>query len=304
MNHYVTFADTNYMPLALTLYESILKYSKGEFCLHFLVNSEKDFALIKNLPNIKAYLFDECKKENDCFQTLEGFTKKHNDFSPFHFMTTPVFTHHVMSRNDVSVLYLDADLFFYDDPDLIIKSIRDKSIGLCTHKSMMREKGGPNNGYFNVGSIYFANDQLGKECLEWWVSVCLDNQNPFFSVYGQCGDQKYLELFEDIVGVDNIKIIDYDIGHVAPWNINMMTLKDGYMDWDDRDNFVLKDKKSIVQKIIYMHFSHFVFNFQTDTWDFQRKDEWGGIVHHPGVREIYQDYYDNVKQTCQKYGLK
>jgi len=55
----------------------------------------------------------------------------------------------------------------------------------------------------------------------------MDPNNRWHKTHGLCGDQKYLELFFDLFESKNIKILDENIGHGAPWNFTLYGYIDG-----------------------------------------------------------------------------
>lgn len=305
MQHYLTFSEYNYLPLGLTLYESIVKNSKKDFTLHYIVRDNKSFEILSKLPHIKVYKYDDIKQTYDGFRVLENTFKKNLDgFSPFHFMMTPVSINFLLDQGVDHCLYIDADICFYHDPSLIIEACENKSVGICTHKHMILQKHKKDVGYYNVGVVYFKNDNIGKKCAQWWSDVCLNPNNEWADNFGSCGDQKYVEAFEDIIGKDNIYIIDYTIGHGAPWNFQMLEfLPNDEIIWRDPDHHVLKDCDFKHQKMVYNHFSHFRPCFKTETYFEQREGEWGYIIYHPGVKDLYDRYFLDVLAVYKKYNL-
>lgn len=305
---YLTFSEYNYLHLGLTLYESICKHSTSDFVLHYIVRDEKSYNILTsiNKPNLKVYRYEECKAIHKDFEKLEKTHQSNlESFSPFHFMMTPVSVKFMLEQGLDHCLYIDSDICFYADPKLVIDAVHGKSVGICTHKHMPFQKSNKDVGYYNVGVIYFKNDAIGKKCAQWWSDVCLNPSNKWSSIYGFCGDQKYLEVFEDIIGKNNIKIIDYDIGHGAPWNFWMLDfLENDEIIWHDDAHFVLKDTTSKRQKMVYNHFSHFKPNFENNTYSAQREGEWEcgrGLFNHKGVRELYDRYMADVVSVYNKY---
>jgi len=63
------------------------------------------------------------------------------------------------------ILYIDSDIIFYHSPELIYDSMVGNSIGLILHRHVAigKEVGG-----YNVGIVYFRNDETGRGCLKWW----------------------------------------------------------------------------------------------------------------------------------------
>ncbi len=114
------------------------------------------------------------------------------------------------------IAYLDADLFFFDDPAPIFKEFSDGSIFMTEHQYAKNAKRYTEKyGRYNVQFLIFRNNPSGLECLKWWRDRCIEwcYAKP---VDGKFGDQKYLDdwtsRFKDVVVLRNK-------GGVAPWNI-------------------------------------------------------------------------------------
>ena len=202
------------------------------------------------------------------------------------------------------VMYIDSDILFYDSVKKIFDSIGEKSIGLITHKHMKLDKSIRNPGYYNVGVIYFRNNKIGKGCLKFWRDCCVSPNNRFSEIFGACGDQKYLELFDEFVDKDEIKVIDKDVGHGAPWSFVLFDfISPTRVVWKDPMHLVLEED-SLEQDIVFNHFSHFTINRETGTYSMDRNGEWGPrLPRHPGVVEVYDDYCIKLERTRERYNL-
>ena len=107
-----------------------------------------------------------------------------------------------------------------------------------------------------------------------------------------CGDQKYLELFE-VLYKDEVHEID-KIGHGAPWNLHMYQYK-------DKKNIIYEEKDQIM---VYVHFSQFGTDFAKNTYSpssgFHGFSCYNNI---PQVKEIYDEYFNKLKNVKEKYNL-
>ena len=83
----------------------------------------------------------------------------------------------------------DADVMFYHDIKTMHDAVSQKSVGIILHR---HNRVGDYVGGYNVGVIYFKNDDVGYNCLKWWRDCVMNPTNEWFSEYGNCGDQKYL----------------------------------------------------------------------------------------------------------------
>ena len=204
--HFITLSDRNYLVYGLTLYESIKKNIGSDFKLYYLALDDFTYNKLEELNNssIEVYSIDDI--ENDSmFEILKNNNESRpidtsDGQSPFHWALASFFTFFIMRTKQPShCLYIDSDIIFYRDPQMLFDSVENHSIGIITHKHMKLNKWAKDVGYYNVGVIYFKNDEIGYKCLKWWSDVVADKNNPWFEDFGTCGDQKYLECFEDLL---------------------------------------------------------------------------------------------------------
>lgn len=299
-----TLSDKNYLLNGLALYESLCKYCVS-FVLHYLCVDDYTYKFFQKnkIRNINPIHINELQsKEFDCLvQNHESHPIDSSDGqSPFHWALAPMFIHHVLQTAQ-ECLYVDSDIVFYNKVDDIFNSVINYDVGLITHKHCRLEKNRRNVGYYNVGIIYFKNSTFGSACCRWWRDVVVDTSNPWFNPYGSCGDQKYLEIFEDIFPLLKIKIIDEDIGHSAPWNMGPSTLENGFYTWPS--DLVLKGTIYTKQPLYFHHFSHFTPNYANNTWSHQRNNEWGNCVDTEEKKKLYQNYYNQLVTMKEKYGI-
>ena len=304
MHNLVTVTDIDYLPKALTLYESLCNTQKSEFKLHIVCLDKKTYQIVEKIQSkniepikiedieddnfeIKAIRYAEPSREAVSNASAQGKDPKYVQFC---WAMASYSCWYLVSRRKLDhVFYLDADLFFYNSIDDILSEIGKKSVGIVRHRIDYL----PDSGEFNVGLVYFKNDYIGHRCCDWWKRMLLDPGNPFSAGYGQCGDQKYLELFTAIFGTDNVCIIDKDIGHLAPWSATFHKYKDEKLVWENR-----------TQPLYFFHFAHFVPDFKKDSYKTSYNNEWiwgEPEKSDPFVLKLYNDYYNQTKKTIQKY---
>lgn len=130
----------------------------------------------------------------------------------------PVLLRYVLDNNEdiERVTYMDADLYFFNTPEIIFNEHEQCSILLSKHDFFDVYKHVEIEcGIYNSGFMSFKSDENSRKCLDWWkekcIEWCFDRLED-----GKFGDQKYLEqmgtLFE---GVSDIKTPGTN---VAPWN--------------------------------------------------------------------------------------
>ena len=229
VRHFTTTCDINYLSQGLALYHSLMRVNP-DFHLFWLCVDDKCYDALKKLDYVNITLH----KAAPLFPG-NGFSHKEYCWS-----LASRYTWWILKQYDFeSIAYLDADLYFYQDYEHIFKEIGDKSIGLVEHRIPTYEK----VGKYNVGFIYFRNDVAGRECLNSWQRLVGDKGNEYFEEYGSCGDQKYLEIFEQW---HPLKVHIIESGHMAWWNSRYYDFKG--------DSIVYNGER---QLLIYAHYSHF-----------------------------------------------
>ncbi|MEG2908456.1 MAG: hypothetical protein RR945_04470 [Erysipelotrichaceae bacterium] len=162
---------------------------------------------------------------------------------------TPSIIKYVFAEYKVSeCVYLDADLFFFSDPETIYNDLKDDVI-IVDHrlpKTPKWQKIEKENGRFCVEFNYFNNSENSQVILDWWVDACIKwcfarNEN------GKYGDQKYLEnIYNDF---NRVKVENHKGVGVAPWNICDYILI-------NNDNFDIDLKYNNEKaKLIFYHFA-------------------------------------------------
>jgi hypothetical protein len=136
-----------------------------------------------------------------------------------YFTQTPILMSRVMDETTIGevCVYLDADLYFFKTPNLVIEEMSDHSIGIIAHKYLKNmEKKLSKYGHYNVGWVGIRNDKNGQDCLEWWSESCLawcfDEAED-----GKFADQGYLNEFPKMF--KSVKVLENPGFNLAPWNV-------------------------------------------------------------------------------------
>ena len=296
MKAFTILTDKHYLDRGIALYESIDRLMECDYRFYYLCLDRYTFNIIAKINNktlIPVYIEDEfC--DNKGFELLV----KNNQsvpmgFSKFHFALSAFFTNYIMEKESPeSVMYIDADILFYHSPEIVSKYMKGKSIGLILHR---HNKIGAKVGGFNTGIIYFRGDSIGRKALKWWRDVVIDPNNKWHETYGGFADQKYLELFPVLFGKENVKILDDDIGHGAPWNFPL------YKYFSDRGKIRWNGR---IQLLVFNHFAR--FSYDNNSYDVRRnKINWKNfsLEKYPLVKRYYDDYFEILKDVKKRHEL-
>lgn len=187
------------------------------------------------------------------------------------------------------VTYIDSDLFFYKNPNIIFENQPYASVLLSSGEVFlpMYSKEVNNTiqsltGNFNSGFISFKNDIDGLACVNLWDKMCVESctSNPEDNKFG---DQKYLDdmpfLFNNIYEITTQGV---NIGH---WNY----LK--YKFTVLNDNILVNNSK-----LIFYHFSGFRIISKYDIRQVHEQDR----ENIPFIYQVYRRALEKIIDDVEK----
>ena len=217
MHNYCTLFDSNYLTRGLAMYESLKKYSDN-FHLYIFSFDDKSHELLKTL-NLEFVTVISLKKFED-----KELLKVKDDRSTGEYCwtcTPSTIKYCIESYNLNACTYLDADLYFFSNPAVLIEEMVEKSVLITEHRYTAQYDQSATSGIYCVQFMTFKNDENGMKALNWWRDSCNEWCYARFED-GKFGDQKYLDdwttRFEGIHVLKNLG------GGVAPWNIQQYDL--------------------------------------------------------------------------------
>jgi len=199
------------------LYESICEQDNVanlQFYFFCFDHSSLEYYRKLNLKNVHLVSLDELEIH------LPGLKQVKSDRSlvEYFFTSTPAVCKYVLEKYEPvdELVYLDADLFFFQSPEIIFKEINGASISIVPHRFNFINYIRNIYGYYNVGWVSFKKDREGIACLNKWYE---DNLEWCFDklTFKKYADQKYLDYWEK--DFKNICIIKNRGVNVGPWNV-------------------------------------------------------------------------------------
>lgn len=248
MTGFCTLFDSAYLSRGLLLYDS-LKRHMPEFHLYiFAFDTLSDTILRKlNLPDITVISLSEFENEN-LLAVKSSRTRAEYCWT----CTSSVIDYVLIKYGLSSCTYLDADLFFYDSPEILLGELRNgKKILITEHRyswpaRIFEQK---RAGRFCVQFITFSNEQESLRVLEKWRDKCIDWCYARYED-GKFGDQKYLDNWP--VEYPNVHVLENQGGGVAPWNARQYKFR------KSGEKIIGKRRWSAEEfNIVFFHF-HFV----------------------------------------------
>ena len=217
VEHFVTLFDGNFLPAGLALHASLgrhgLPFHLWIICMDELV--EEQLSII-SLPGVTLLPLREVETEE-----LLGVKPGRNS-REYCWTVTPFSFQAVFDRdNSVQrVTYLDADLFFFADPRILLQELDDaKKDVLITEHAFAPEHDRflATSGRFCVQFLTFQRSVEGARVMRWWQERCLE---WCFDIIEEkrFGDQKYLDLWPELFPGE-VHILRQTEKSLAPWNV-------------------------------------------------------------------------------------
>ncbi len=222
MRHYCTLFDRAYLAKGLVLHESLLRHSSEPFTLHILAMDAEALTVLHELGLQQVQLLPLASFEQvmHLAKVREGRT-----WAEYCWTSASNLMEYLMLWLDDGVTYLDSDLMFFSDPQVMFDELGKRSIAIVPHRLIPEKKHLEVNGIFNVGWVTAQNTPAGRKCIQTWAKQCRDwcfnrVEGPKFA------DQKYLDTWPgDYPG--EVQVIQNIGANVAPWNVANWRVDEG-----------------------------------------------------------------------------
>ena len=234
MYNYCTLFNSSYLTRGLAMYESLKKYS-DKFHLYIFAFDGESYELLKklHLEHVTIVSLDEFEDEK--LLSIKG----DRSVGEYCWTCTPsIIKYSLESYNLSCCTYLDADLWFFSNPSVLIEEMNDKSVLITEHRYTKVYDQSAKSGIYCVQFMTFKNDTNGMIALSWWRDACIEWCFEKFED-GKFGDQKYLDNWVD--KFKGIHVLQNLGGGVAPWNVQQYDLANAKF------------------KLIFYHFHDFKF---------------------------------------------
>lgn len=246
MRYFCTYFDHRYLNRGLALYKSLTEHC-AYFQLSILCLNDLCFDILSGmkLPNVTLVRLSDFEKRNP--ELIEA--KQNRSLIEYYFTCTPVWMSDVFNQSAQKDLltYLDADLFFFGDPEPLYEEIGTRSIAIIPHRFSVRYRFLEEYGLFNVGWITIRRDAQGLACLARWQRQCLEWCYDVLEKL-RFADQKYLDEWPARYQ-EHIAVIGHPGANLAPWNVMNYELS-------RRDHQVWLNRKN---PLIFYHFHKLKF---------------------------------------------
>lgn len=281
MLNFCTLFDSYYLDKGLALYHSLERVSDN-FILYVFCFDDQSYQILSE----KNYLHMR-PLHHSVFETEELLRlKRERSKAEYCWTCTSVIIEYVFEHFHAnSCTYLDSDLYFYGDPQILFDEINNKNadVIIVPHRFKNNRKGHQmeeRNGKYCVQFNYFRHNANGRSVLKWWKEKCFewcyDIPEP-----DRMGDQKYLNYFMD--NFDGVYELDYLGGGVAPWNLEMYQFCD-----ENQKELIMQTQEGEKFQLIFYHFQNLRYlpgnrvNIKSQTKDKKLKYK----IYIPYLQEI------------------
>jgi hypothetical protein len=250
MVYFCTLFDSKYFSRGLAMYESLRDHAR-DFHLFIFAFDDASLDSLRRLNLPGATIISLSEFEDDELLRVKPTRSK----GEYCWTCTSSTILYVLKKYKVpGCTYLDADLYFYDSPEILLREMRDCSVMITSHRHA------PEDGYlikkrgkYCVQFITFKNDEKGLRVLEWWRNACIDWCYARVED-GKFGDQKYLDDWPE--RFEGVCELEHHGGGIAPWNVPQYSCGDE--SWRIR---VRQKRTGMEWPVIFYHF-HSVYMYK------------------------------------------
>ncbi|HVI48792.1 MAG TPA: hypothetical protein VM802_28240 [Chitinophaga sp.] len=284
--YYCTLFDSNYLSRGLAMYRSLAAVCSS-FHLYVFAFDDKCLQVLRKmqLPNLTVISLEE-------FEDPELLKVKptRNRAEYCWTCSSSTILYCIQKFNLGHCTYIDADLYFYTDPTVLMDEMGNHAVMITEHRYTPMYDKSKLSGKYCVQYITFRNNRWGMEALQWWRNACLDWCYDRHED-GKFGDQKYLDDWT--TRFTNVWVLQNLGGGLALWNIQQYDVFEV--------NGKLKCREIATGKEfdpVFYHF-HYLKYFTDNTIELGRR------IITPAVKELFYKPYikalDESKKEIQAF---
>lgn len=210
--NFCTLFDIGYTSRGLALYESLKAQCKS-FHLYIFAFDEKSYEFLLR-ENLSSVTIISLKEFEDPKLLAVKPTRSRGEYC---WTSTPATILYCLEKFSLDhCTYVDADLYFYSDPAVLVQEMGGGSVLVTEHRYTPIYDQSKTSGIYCVQFMTFKNNEDGLRVLKWWRDACLEwcfNRHED----GKFGDQKYLDDW--LVRFSGVHSLEHLGGGVAPWNV-------------------------------------------------------------------------------------
>lgn len=248
MNAVFTICAKNYLAQALTLKESFEKHNNDDFFIYLADEITEE--LSEKYPFIRTPNKEWCPKWQEMafkYDVMEFSTS----IKPFCFDK--------LFEKYENVVYIDPDIFVFDNLQIIFEKLNQYSIILTPHFCEIEIDHKTANGYdrsllcdgiFNLGFVAIHRNETGRKIVQWWK-----DRLEYFCFHdhlkGLFTDQKWMIYIPALFPEETL--ITHHLGmNTAVWNLHERNILN-----ENGKYFIENRQKTKKDPLLFFHFSGF-----------------------------------------------
>jgi len=278
MLNFCTLFDSNYLSRAIAMYESLSKHSQA-FHLYIIPFDDKCLEILNKLQ-LPCVTVIPLKEFEDKELLAIKSTRTKGEYC---WTCTPSAILFSIEKYKLDhCVYIDADLYFYSDPQALVNEVKNKSVLITEHRFTDKYKNAIINGKYCVQFMLFKNDIKGLSVLKWWRNAC--NQWCYARFEdGKFGDQKYLDDWT--TRFDCVHELEHLGGGVAPWNIQQYEISAGNTEADLK-GMEKKSKRTFNVVFYHYHGLRFLKNNKIDLCEYELSSVDLELLYKPYIKHL------------------
>lgn len=274
MLKFCTLFNTTYLSRGLAMYHS-LEQNCPEFHLYILAFDAHCFEVLSEMRLPKVSVISLEAFENEALLAVKpGRTAQEYCWTS----ASSSIKYCIERFNLDHCTYVDADLLFFSNPQVLMDQMGEKSVLITEHRYTPCYDQSARSGIYCVQYMTFKNTKEGMEVLNWWVSACLEWCFNRFEE-DKFGDQKYLDNWTERFPC--VHVCQHPGAGIAPWNIQQYAFES--TSEKQRGRMLANDQEFDLIFYHYHGFSYLVKNSYKLTHAFYQLNE-------NQIEQIYRPY--------------
>jgi hypothetical protein len=217
-NSFCTIITADHYPRALALYKSIIRFDP-EILLHVLIADNNSLPAETTPP---AGMRIMTAKQLNSYPMVDSLYRKyaHIRMDFFRWSLKPVFISYLLENRTEKLLYVDCDMFFFNDYHFLFSELDNFSVlltPLWRNADPLTDKDSFlalfSSGIFTGGFV--GANQQALPAMKWWAEAChfMMDAHPELGIHD---DQRYLDVLP--VYFEGTKIIRHRGCTVGAWH--------------------------------------------------------------------------------------
>lgn len=278
MLYFCTIFDKNYLSRGIAMYESLLKVTT-QFHLYVFAFDTVTAEVLSKLAWSNCTVIRLTEFENEQLLSV----KPTRSVAEYCWTATPSAILYVLEHFGVDhCTYIDADLYFYSDPTVLLEELGRSSVMLTEHRYTKNYDFSSISGIYCVQYNTFRNNTEGLTALHWWNERCIEWCYDRIED-GKFGDQKYLDDWTE--RFSGVHVLQHMGAAIAPWNVQQYEFKISgsqlYCKHESSNNWL---------PVVFYHFHYLRFYEHTtiELGDYVLNDEVVRILYYPYIRHLQE----------------